>query len=134
MTFNKWVFVVTVEWLSVIFCETPDRIDIIKMKRFDASVVELYGAYHRMPFFFYDYLQCCKRIARWCILHSHFYKFQFHQVIKHMQEKTWERQRQTEMLKFLRLTFTEMRMGSFTRRNCAHIKKSHNVRLHWKKK
>lgn len=71
-------------------------------------------------------LHCCR--AAQYQRHCHpsvrvFYKFQFHQVIKHMQRKKWGRERERENwieMSILRLTFSEMEMGTFLKNVSEH--------------
>lgn len=97
MTPNKWIF--RHRWtIFHIFAWTPDRIDVIKFEWFNALVVcvcECVIEWHSL----YDCLHCCERLnsEHQCNV-SHFshnfglfairfcfsFKFQFHQVIKHV--------------------------------------------------
>lgn len=94
MTFNKWVgffrflslFHFIVEWLPY-FEAKPDRIDIIKLNgsiRFNASVVSVSSD---AVTFMIIYTVATAQYQWHHLDRVLFYKFQFHQVIKHMQPK-----------------------------------------------
>lgn len=81
--------------------------------------------------FFYDYLQCCKRMqyhhGNAFFIHI-FISFNFIRSLN-ICRKRLEREKEIEMSKFLRLTFTEMKMGSFRndKKKYVHTLKSHTM-------